>query len=98
MGRNITQAQLAEMVDISEKHMSQIEQGVSFPSISVLIELAVVLETSVESLLFGGNQRKDETWNYIDTVYASLGEATRRSLRNVVRELYELEKRLKDGK
>ncbi|MBQ3800590.1 MAG: helix-turn-helix transcriptional regulator [Treponema sp.] len=50
--RNISQEQLAEMVNISASHMSHIETGVTKLSLQVLVDISVALDTSTDSLLF----------------------------------------------
>ncbi|MBQ7168091.1 MAG: helix-turn-helix transcriptional regulator [Treponema sp.] len=50
--RNISQEQLAEMVNISATHMSHIETGVTKLSLQVLVDISVALDTSTDSLLF----------------------------------------------
>lgn len=53
--QKMTQAQLAEKLDISDKAVSKWETGNGFPDISILEELAAVLKTSVIELLSGSN-------------------------------------------
>ncbi len=48
----ISQAQLAETVDLSTKYISQIERGVRHLSLDSLADIAVVLNASVDMLLF----------------------------------------------
>jgi putative transcriptional regulator len=48
--RNLTQAQLAEMVDVSRKTINTVENGVFIPSTMLALRLARALGTSVESL------------------------------------------------
>ncbi|MBQ2313947.1 MAG: helix-turn-helix transcriptional regulator [Treponema sp.] len=50
--RNLSQEQLADKVHISLTHMSHIETGRTKLSLQVLVDLAVALETSTDSLLF----------------------------------------------
>lgn len=49
----ISQARLAETVDLSAKYISQIEQGVRHLSLDAIAGIAVVLEVPVDMLLFG---------------------------------------------
>lgn len=48
----ISQAQLAEMVFLSTKYISQIERGVRHLSLDSMVDIAVALDASVDMLLF----------------------------------------------
>lgn len=50
--KNLTQEQLAEIVDVSPTHMSVIERGVKGPRLRTFIKIANALETTSDSLLF----------------------------------------------
>lgn len=56
----ITQAQLAEMVFLSTKYISQIERGVRHPSLDSMADIAVALDASVDMLLFDGQYPETE--------------------------------------
>lgn len=58
---NLSQEQLAEIVDISTTHMSHIETGNTKLSLAVLVEIASALDVSSDELLFDTpiNQRKN---------------------------------------
>jgi putative transcriptional regulator len=47
---NLTQAELAEMVDVSRKTINTVENGIFIPSTVLALRLARALGTSVESL------------------------------------------------
>lgn len=47
---NLTQAQLAEMVEVSRKTINTVENGIFIPSTVLALRLARALGTSVESL------------------------------------------------
>lgn len=51
VAHNITQAQLAEMVNLSSKYLSNIECGAKSPSLESLIEIANALQIDANSLL-----------------------------------------------
>lgn len=51
--RHITQEQLAEMLDISIKHCSAVERGVSSLSIEKYIALCEIFDTSLDYLIRG---------------------------------------------
>ena len=50
-GKNLTQAQLAELLNISNKTVSRWETGEGYPEISLLPDLADVLDVSSDYLL-----------------------------------------------
>ena len=49
----LTQQQLAEKLNITDKAVSKWERAVSYPDITILRELAAALEVSVAELLAG---------------------------------------------
>lgn len=53
-GRNLTQAQLAELVGIEVESMSRIETGAHLPSLERLAEIAGILGLRPDALLFDG--------------------------------------------
>lgn len=48
--KNLTQAQLAELVNVDDKHISCIESGKSFPSADLIERLATSLEVEPKDL------------------------------------------------
>jgi putative transcriptional regulator len=50
--RNLTQADLAELVGVSRKTINTVENGVFVPSTTLALSLAQVLGTRVEELFF----------------------------------------------
>jgi len=48
--RNLTQAQLAELVGVSRKTINTVENGIFVPSTVLALRLARALETTVEQL------------------------------------------------
>ena len=64
--RKLSQEQLAEKVNISPTHMSHIETGATKLSLQVLVDLALTLNTTTDSLLFDIKQpSKQELANTI---------------------------------
>lgn len=51
-----TQASLAEQLGISDKAISKWERGISFPDTSLLNRLCILLDTDIESILYGQEQ------------------------------------------
>lgn len=54
--KGLTQAQLGERLNVSFQAVSKWERGESMPDIGLLVDLANVLETSVDSILTGGEK------------------------------------------
>ena len=52
--KNLTQKELANLVFVSESAVSKWERGESLPEVSILMDLANILETSVDHILRGG--------------------------------------------
>lgn len=52
---NLTQKELANKLNITDKAVSKWERGLSFPDISILIPLSEILNISLYDLLIGGN-------------------------------------------
>ena len=50
---NLTQMQLAEKLDITDKAVSKWERGVAMPDTSIMLELCDILCISVNELLYG---------------------------------------------
>ncbi|MBQ8254515.1 MAG: helix-turn-helix domain-containing protein [Clostridia bacterium] len=50
---NLTQAQLAEKLNITDKAISKWERGKAMPDVSIMLELCGILEISVNELLSG---------------------------------------------
>lgn len=51
--RNMTQAELAEKVDLSVPYISYIENGNKHPRLETLIKIAAALGTTMDALLLG---------------------------------------------
>ncbi|MGL5693073.1 MAG: helix-turn-helix domain-containing protein [Peptostreptococcaceae bacterium] len=51
--KNLTQKQIADMMNISDKTISKWERGQGCPDISLLIELSNILEVNVDGILTG---------------------------------------------
>ena len=54
--KGLTQSELAERLGISFQAVSKWENGVTLPEVSILVDLANVLETSVDHILNGGEK------------------------------------------
>lgn len=50
--KGMTQAQLAEIVNVSENHLKHVEGGYRNPSVDLLINIAQILNISVDNIIF----------------------------------------------
>ena len=67
--RHLTQEQLAEVFGVTTGAVHKWESGISFPELSLIVEMADFFDTSVDALL--GNRIKDKRE---DTVIRRLNE------------------------
>lgn len=56
----MSQKELADQLNITDKAISKWERGISFPDISMLIPLSETLEISLYDLLTGGENDEQE--------------------------------------
>lgn len=70
--KRYTQAQLAELIEMSSKNFSQIERGETGISLSTLISLCKFLDISADYILFG-NQGENKK-SSIDLLMSELNE------------------------
>lgn len=56
----LTQASLAEKLEISDKAVSKWERGLSCPDVSLWSKLSILLDTDIESMIYG--HRMGEDW------------------------------------
>lgn len=63
----LTQEKVAETVDISSQHMSNIERAISIPSTEVIMRLAIALKTTPDEFLVGAVKHSDgeERWRAV---------------------------------
>ena len=64
----LTQNQLAEILEISNNHLSSIENGKQSPSFEKFIKLCEALDTTPDHLVLGCIHTKDIEQNIIDTI------------------------------
>jgi transcriptional regulator with XRE-family HTH domain len=55
--RRLTQQQLAELLDVQQRVISRWETGVAKPHLNHIVQLAKVLEVSLDRLVFGEQAR-----------------------------------------
>ena len=59
--KGLTQKQLADALNVTDKAVSKWERGLSFPDISMLEPIAEILDISIMEILAGAKQDKDAT-------------------------------------
>jgi len=59
--KGLTQKQLADAINVTDKAVSKWERGLSFPDISMLEPISEVLDVSIMELLAGEKQGEQET-------------------------------------
>ncbi len=80
--RKLTQEQVAEVVNISLKHMGHIERGIANPTFKTLLGLAKALETPLPDLIDYGDFRLTDR-ELRDSVKRSMAEMNTDQLRAV---------------
>ena len=79
-----TQRELAEKLGISPTHMGAIERGERNPSIGLLLEMAQLFRTTLDSLIF------DDEWGNDIAAYASIVRDQSQARRQIALDLLRL--------
>ena len=58
--KNYTQGELGDLLGVSNKAVSRWENGESFPDVSLLENLSMILDLSIHDIITGTNDRSDE--------------------------------------
>lgn len=94
--RNLTQEKLAEMTDLANNYISNIETGRSIPSLETIIKLCESLDVTPDEMLVGTSVRQE---NYIaDATYEKLKKLDPRDRRIVDGVIDVLEKEARRGR
>lgn len=104
--KKLSQEKLAEMIDVSTPHMSNIENGKTKFSLQVLIDLANALGTTPDVLLLDQVESKDKTRSMvIEEIDRELADCSmvqmtliEESVRSTKRILKQYESKIKLGK
>ena len=62
----LKQAQVEERAGLGYKYLSNIERGISIPSVEVIMRLAAALDTTPDAFLVGTERREDLAWQDVD--------------------------------
>ena len=66
--KGLTQGQLAEQWNVSNRSVSRWETGSTLPDISILIELAKFYEVDIKEIIDGGRKSEDMDKEMIETL------------------------------
>lgn len=81
--KGLTQAELGKKLFVTDKAVSKWERGLSLPDITLLTELAKVLDTEITDILDGkkGTTRKINVEEEIEKITKELNEKHRRKMK-----------------
>jgi len=89
--RNITQEQLAELVNLSVTQVSKLENGKSRLSLDSLINIATVLDASTDEILFGRIQAgADHRYDEVLDIFSDCDKTELRILIQTSRQIKEI--------
>jgi len=100
--RHLTQEQIAEMLNISQKHYSEAERGLVGLSVRHYVELSGILDVSLDYLL-----KNDATYPFtnqeqanllFNSVYNSASAYTQKQIVSIMRIIYDIECHAADNK
>ncbi|MGN0521925.1 MAG: helix-turn-helix domain-containing protein [Eubacterium sp.] len=87
----LTQEEIAEMLDISVKHFSEVERGLTGLSIENLIKLSNILGVSIDYIVKG--EADKDKWNCIISDLQNIPEDKEDLVKNTIRTICELAKK-----
>ncbi|MBQ8678209.1 MAG: helix-turn-helix transcriptional regulator [Treponema sp.] len=96
--RNLTQEQLSEKLEISQKHLSIIETGTQFASASLIGRISEVLEVSPGDLFGGSSDGFQEIKNLCNIIMSMLMNEMRHKFASLDSEVHEIKRILQEGK
>ena len=92
--KGLTQQQLADLSQVSLKHIQLIEKGVKNPSFEILRAVVRVLDISLDALIYSGSDADEQAAAEWKQTYLSCPPAARGALLNATRGLSNELKRL----
>ncbi|ELW9526730.1 helix-turn-helix transcriptional regulator [Burkholderia cenocepacia] len=96
--RGLTQAKLAEMIDLEQEAISRWERGTRMPTLHRLQQLSDALDCSVDQLLQRGSKRPDDQLAMIADALDGLDSAERELVVNFVRQFTDMLKAKRPAK
>lgn len=82
--KNITQAQLAEIIEIDEKQLGKIERGVHYPSVQTFLKLIKVLEIEIDKFYLDINLQNTSSDSNILTKIGKLSSQDCKILNEII--------------
>jgi len=83
--RGLTQEQLAEMIDVEQKHVSRIESGKNFPSIDLLEKMAAALNVPLMGFFDFLHLEEDEGIVNLEAMLMELDGNSRKIAHRLIR-------------
>lgn len=62
--KKLSQERLADKADLSQQHISRIENGLTFPSVSTLNKIANVLNTPIDELIDNDIKKMEDKYTF----------------------------------
>lgn len=88
---NITQAKLAEMVDVGEQHINKIENGLTKPSLKVFVNICNVLHVSVKDCLSLNQETSLALYRQMSSLLEEVNDEEKRFLHQIMQDLDSLD-------
>jgi len=66
--KGLKQSELAEMIGISEKHLSKIETGNNYPALNNFLKMVQILDLSLKDFGLNDNSQLSEQKTYIQKI------------------------------
>lgn len=85
--KGLTQAELAEKIDVEQETISRFERGATLPPLGRLADIADALSCSLEDLFRTGSPRPEDKAQAIAKAMAQLSEADRLMVGSIVEQL-----------
>lgn len=96
--KGLTQAQLAEMIDLEQEAVSRWERGTRVPTLLRLQQLSDALECSVDQLLQRGSKRPDDQLATVANALTGLDADERALVVNFVQQFTDMLRSRNSGK
>ncbi|HCO62363.1 MAG TPA: XRE family transcriptional regulator [Clostridiales bacterium] len=80
----LKQSEVEELADIGYKYLSNIERGISIPSIEVILRLSAALDTTPDEFLVGTAHTENEDWKQVAQLLSTLSPAQLKLARSLL--------------
>lgn len=71
---HLKQSEVEEKAEIGYKYLSNIERGISIPSVEVVMKLAKALDTTPDTFLVGSCKDNDDDWKNVSVILKNLNK------------------------